>query len=212
MISKFFNTHRGEVCVIIGNGPSLKHVPNSWLEKYPTFGANRIYRKYTPTFYVCTNPLVIQQNKREIEKLECTKFIREGMIHPEYAHQLKLEGVKRFSYVPYSFLYEGYTVTFVSLQLAYYFGFTTALLVGIDHSYIFKGKPNEKNYMAEDDPNHFDPGYFKGQLWNNPDLKQSEYSYELAKKAYEEDGRRIINLTRNTKLNIFEKDDFENWI
>lgn len=210
MISKFFNTHRGEVCVIIGNGPSLKHVPNSWLDKYPTFGANRIYRKYTPTFYVCTNPLVIQQNKKEIEKLECEKFIREGMLRD--VHDIKLEGVRRFSYVPYSFLYEGYTVTFVSLQLAYYFGFTTVLLVGIDHDYIFKGKPNEKSYMADDDPNHFDPGYFRGQYWNNPDLARSEESYKLALSAYQDDGRKIINLTHGTKLDVFEKDSFENWI
>lgn len=181
-----------------------------WLDRYITFGANRIYKKYTPTYYICTNPLVIKQNRDEIEMLPCKKFIREGMTNTGIP--LRIDSTKKFSYIPYQYVYEGYTVTFVSLQLAYYFGFTVVLLVGVDHEYKFDGKPNEQKLMSEDDPNHFDPEYFKGQLWNNPDLEQSEYSYGLAKKAYEEDGRRIINLTRDSKLDVFEKDNFENWI
>ena len=39
-----------ETAVIIANGPSLKNVPNEWLDKYPTFGANRVFLKYNPTY------------------------------------------------------------------------------------------------------------------------------------------------------------------
>lgn len=209
MISKFMNTHLGETCVVIGNGPSLKHVPNMWLDKYLTFGSNKIYLKYRPTYYVCTNPLVLKQNKPVIELLDCEKFCRAGFI--DSANPLNISPVKKFSTRPHDWVYEGYTVTFVSLQLAYYFGFSTVLLVGVDHRYEYDGKPNEKHLMSKDDPNHFHPDYFKGQEWHNPDLAQSEYSYNLAKAVYEKEHRRIINLTYNSALNVFEKDNIEKW-
>lgn len=209
MISKFFQSHLGETGVIIGNGLSLKHVPNMWLDKYPTFGTNKIYRKYIPTYYCCTNPLVLKQNKEVIEMLDCEKFTRTGFI--DSGNPLNINPTREFSYRPHEWVYEGYTVTFVCLQLAFYFGFTTVLLVGVDHNYKYDGKPNEKKLMTEDDPNHFDPDYFKGQEWHNPDLEKSEISYNLAKVAYDKEHRRIINLTQDTKLNVFDKDSIENW-
>lgn len=208
MISKFWNKF-DDTCVIIGNGKSLSNISNEWLCKYPTFGANRIYLKFIPDYFVCTNPLVIEQNKDDIEKLKCVKFIRQGYI--DKAIPLRLEPQKIFSYSPHISLYEGYTVTFVSLQLAYYFGFTTVLLVGVDHSYQYNGKENLENTLEGDDPNHFDVNYFKGQKWNNPDLRQSEISYTMAKEAYQKDGRRIINLTEGSKLEVFEKGNINDW-
>jgi hypothetical protein len=130
----------------------------------------------------------------------------------ESGHPLRISPIKQFSFKPHEYVYEGYTVTFVCMQLAYYFGFTIVLLVGMDHKYIFDGKPNEKKFMIEDDPNHFDPGYFRNQYWNNPDLNQSEASYKLAKTMFEKNGRKIINLTPETELDIFEKDDMEKWL
>jgi hypothetical protein len=209
MISKFLNNHWGQTCVIIGNGPSLRDVPNAFLDEYPTFGANKIYLKYIPTYYVAVNPLVISQNKSVIEMLPCEKFVREGMIMA--AHQLHISPVKEFSKEPHRYIYEGYTVTFVSLQLAYFFGFTTVLLVGVDHRYKFAGKPNEKNFMNTDDPNHFDASYFRGQDWNNPDLAQSEISYTMAKSVFEADNRKIINLTSGSDLKVFEFGDISDY-
>lgn len=209
MITKFLNTHLGETCVIIGNGPSLRHVSNLWLDKYPSFGTNKIFMKYTPTYYCCTNPLVLKQNKSAIEMLDCVKFARAGFIDDSYP--LNIDGRKEFSTHPYEWIYEGYTITFVALQLAYYMGFHRVLLVGVDHRYEYNGKPNQKNVYEGDDKNHFHPDYFKGQEWHNPDLVQSEYSYNLAKVVYENEHRKIINLTYNTALDVFDKDSIDNW-
>ncbi len=209
MISKFLNTHLGETCVIIGNGPSLKHVPNMWLDKYPSFGTNKIYLKYIPSYYCCTNPLVLKQNKSAIEMLDCDKFTRLGIIDSGY--HLNIDSRKEFSYHPDKYVYEGYTITFVALQLAYYFGFTNVLLVGVDHKYEYNGKPNEKHVMDKDDPNHFHPDYFKGQEWNNPDLFQSEISYTMAEIAYTKVHRKIINLTQDSELNVFQKGNIDEW-
>lgn len=209
MIQKYQDIHKGKTCLVIGNGPSLKDIPNSFLNKYPSFGSNRIYLKYVPTYYVAVNPLVIEQNKKEIEALDCVKFIRQGMMVS--GEQLVSAPYKGFSKSPHKWIYEGYTVTYVSLQLAYFMGFKTVLLVGVDHRYTFDGGPNKENVMEGDDPNHFDPNYFKGQAWNNPDLIQSQFSYEMADMIYNADKRRIINLTKGTALDTFPKGNIEQW-
>ena len=208
------NKHKGETCIIIGNGPSLKPILDTnmdFLNKYPTFGSNRIYLRYIPTYFVCVNPLVIDQNREDIEILDCEKFIRGGML--KSGNQLECRHHhKAFSLHPDQWVYEGYTVTFVSMQLAYWMGFTTVLLVGMDHRYIYEGKPNLANKMTHQDPNHFDPDYFQGQWWNNPDLEQSELSYWMAEEQYRKDNRKIINLTAGTALDVFEKGDIKEWL
>ncbi len=143
--------------------------------------------------------------------LDCEKFVRAGYIDHR-ANPLNIIPAKKFSLTPHLWIYEGYTITFVALQLAYYFGFETVLLVGVDHRYQYNGKENQENLMSGDDPNHFDKNYFKGQRWNNPDLKRSEESYRLAKEAYENDGRKIINLTQDSALSVFQTDDINNWM
>jgi hypothetical protein len=209
MLGHFKNKFTDQTCLIIGNGPSLRNIPDYFLDKYTTFGSNKIFMRYTPTFYTAVNKLVIEQNRTPITRLKSEKFLPRGTGIP--CHELSITRVKKFCYDVVNEIYEGYTVTFVSLQLAYFMGFTTVGLVGVDHKYKFDGKPNEVHLMSKDDPNHFDSEYFKGQLWNNPDLMQSEASYTMAEIAYTEHGRKIINLTEGTELNVFEKGDIKEW-
>ena len=106
-------------------------------------------------------------------------------------------------------LWEGATVTYVALQLAYYMGFQTAYLIGVDHSFTTKGKPNTTIVSQGDDPNHFNPGYFgKGFRWQLPDLDTSEQAYAMARQAYEADGRKVIDATVGGKLTVFPKVDY----
>ena len=205
----FKNRHAGQTCTVIGNGPSLKDVPDTFLDKYPTFGANRIYLRYEPTYFVAVNPLAIEQNKSEIANLECEKFLP-GQFGIE-CHNLVSLSRKEFSLEPEEWIYEGHTVTFVSMQLAYYMGFETVLLVGVDHRYEYHGNPNEQRLMDGDDPNHFDPRYFKGQQWHNPDLERSRQAYQMADNAYRKDGRSIVNLTEGTALDVFKKGNINDY-
>lgn len=205
-MSQYKDMHKGETCIIIGNGPSLHDVCNSFLKSYPTFGSNRIFLKFVPTYYVCVNQLVLDQNKSIIDLLSCDKFLKGVNLKSVYRRD--------FSFEPDKWIYEGYTVTYVCMQLAYWMGFTTVLLVGVDHHYNYEGKPNEVNMIAvgEKDDSHFSPEYFSGMFFHNPDLEQSEISYAMAKKVFEKDGRKIINLTCNSRLTIFEKDELRNWM
>jgi len=62
-LAQYKDKHRGQRCVIIGNGPSLNKMDLSFLKNEITFGMNRIYLlfdkwDFTPTYYVSVNPLV----------------------------------------------------------------------------------------------------------------------------------------------------------
>lgn len=203
-----------KTCIVIGNGPSLRNISVEWLKEYPTLGSNRIYLKFTPTYYVCVNPLVLSQFHNEIEEVMSEKYLSETALEiidcpAMFLHSIPL---KVFSYEPLRYIYEGYTVTYVALQLAFWMGFEQVLLVGVDHRYMFDGQPNQQGLMTKDDPNHFDPTYFKGAIWNNPDLKESEFAYNLALTAFSDNGRRILNLTPDTALDVFEKGDIKEWM
>jgi hypothetical protein len=94
----------------------------------------------------------------------------------------------------------------VCLQLAYYFGFSEVILIGVDHNFVTQGKPNTTVVSEGDDPNHFNPTYFgKGFRWQLPDLETSEMAYRKAKQVFEDDGRRILDATVGGKLTVFQK-------
>lgn len=205
--------HRGETGLIIGNGPSLRDVPLEFLNKYPSFGTNRIYLKdgFTPTYYCSVNPLVISQFAEDIAKIDAPKFLPASYCFDDTCLPLNSSGMVLFSQDASAWIYEGHTVTYVCMQIAYYMGFRDILLVGVDHSFKYEGAPNQENVLEGNDPNHFHPDYFKGRSWNNPDLVRSEHAYKLARAMYEAHQRRIINLTPGTKETVFEKGSINEW-
>lgn len=214
-MDRYEGIHNGETCLIIGNGPSLKNVPLDFLKRYPSFGTNRIYlmEGFEPTYYVSVNPLVIEQSIEEIKRLSSIKFLPDRYAYLAKALPLVSHHTPCFSMNPRAYIYEGYTVTYACLQLAYYMDFDTVLLVGVDHRFTYHGSPNQELVADSPDINHFHADYFsKGVKWNAPDLERSEESYRMAKEVYERDGKRIINLTEGTALEIFEKDEVKNWL
>jgi hypothetical protein len=106
-------------------------------------------------------------------------------------------------------VFEGSTVTFVALQIAFHLGFQDVILVGVDHSFTSQGEPNAAVVSDGADLNHFSPAYFgKGFRWQLPDLAASERAYRLAHRAYESAGRRVMDATIGGKLEVFPKVDF----
>lgn len=103
-------------------------------------------------------------------------------------------------------VYQGGTVTYVALQLAFHMGFSRVALVGCDHSFATKGPSNKTIVATGADQSHFDPNYFAdGTKWQLPDLFASEVSYNMAKAMYEEYGRSLVNCTEGGKLDIFDR-------
>ena len=202
-------------CLIIGNGPSLKDIPVEFLQSYPSFGSNRIYLLdgFTPTYYAATNPLIVEQFSDEINVLDCMKFVGESQRHlVPGAFPLHMTSRLSFSHHRDEPIYEGYTVTYVLLQLAYWMGYQQVGLIGVDHRYKYTGSPNQvKEMTQENDVNHFAPGYFAGYKRHNPDLAKSENSYNLARREYMAAGRRIVNLTPGSALTVFDREDWQSW-
>lgn len=213
--------HRGERCFIIGNGPSLKQTDLSRLSKEYSIGMNRFYLAYpelgfTNTYYLSINDLVIEQCAADIRDLPLPVFVswraRKWLPPAENIYYLftTYTGPK-FATSIASRLWEGATVTYTALQLAYYLGFQQVILIGVDHNFVTKGKPNTTVISNGDDPNHFDPRYFgKGFRWQLPDLETSERAYTLAHQAYQRAGREVLDATINGKLRIFPRVAYDN--
>jgi hypothetical protein len=199
-------------CIIICNGKSLNNVPREFLKLFPTFGTNRIYMLdggFTPTYYVCVNENVLSQYQDDIEKLECIKFLPMKWCKTDYDHAISFTDEHIFSRdCDEKPVWQGHTVTYVCLQLAYRMRFRTVFLVGLDHSYEFQGKPDQVLISEGKDQNHFDPDYFAdGAKWQAPNLEMSEKAYQMAEDVFRSENKRIINLTPGSKLDVFEKGD-----
>lgn len=222
MIQEYKGIHAGERCFIVANGPSLKKTDLELLSDEITIGMNRIYlnfdsSNFRPTYYISVNELVLSQFSNDISQLGMPKFINYyqrrlfGEPSPDLIYLKSKIVLKDFFQEdltqPVVF---GATVTFAALQLAFYMGFEKVLLIGLDHNYKEKGVPNETEKREyEQDDSHFHPQYFpKGVKWQLPDLMRSEIEFELARKAYEEAGREIIDATIGGKCNIFRKVDY----
>jgi glycosyltransferase involved in cell wall biosynthesis len=217
-LAQYKNKHRGQRCVIIGNGPSLNKMDLSFLKNEITFGMNRIYLlfdkwDFRPTYFISVNPLVIEQSVEEIKAITAPKFLAlEGLPFIGTAREnifiQRRPGGAHFSDDPRN----GYwwpTVTYAAMQLAYFMGFSEVILIGVDHYFKTKGDANKEIVSDGVDENHFHPDYFgKGIRWNLPDLERSETAYRLAKQAFEADGRRIIDATVDGHLTIYPKTDY----
>ena len=59
------------------------------------------------------------------------------------------------------------------------------------------------------DSNHFDPSYYSGHTWDNPDLANTERFYTMACNAFEADGRLILESTVGVACQVFEKSRLE---
>ena len=223
--------HRGQRGFIIGNGPSLRQTDLTKLRGEYTFGMNRIYilfpeLGFTTTYFLSINDLVIEQCAGEIMALPMPKFLTWRSHRFFKSHQPSAISHQPSSFIPPTFLYttytgpkfarnaagrlwEGATVTYVALQLAFHMGFERVILIGVDHSFVSKGEANKTITSQGDDPNHFAPNYFgKGFRWQLPDLDTSERAYRMAKVAYEADGRQVLDATVNGKLTVFPKVDY----
>lgn len=219
-LAKFKNIHSGEDCFIIGNGPSLNKMNLSLLNDYYTFGLNKIYmifekNPFILTYHIAVNSLVIDQIKENIKLIECPSFLanyaaRKSKIKSSNIYYLGDSGTSDFFYKDIQKgIVQGWTVTYVAMQIAYYMGFKRVFLIGVDHNFVQSGSANEMQSMKGNDPNHFDPNYFKGQSWHLADLERSELSYLIAQHIYKLDNRIIYDATLNGKLEIFDKIDFE---
>lgn len=210
------NKYKGEKAVILCNGPSLNDIDLSSLQGVFTFGLNKINlifedTEFRPSCIVSVNPLVLEQNFDFFSSTNIPLFL------DRYSNDLGLPEKNNISLLdscdfPYFSrdcsvsIFQGYTVTYVALQLAYHMGFKEVCLVGCDHNFYKDGIPNKTYNNSTDDISHFSKNYFaNGQEWQYPDLLQSEIYYQKAKYVFDNDSRKIVNASTKTNLKTFER-------
>jgi hypothetical protein len=221
-LSKLKDRHRGDRCFIIGNGPSLSLQDLARLKNEVTFAANKIYlvfdqTEWRPTYFVLEDDHVILQHHLEICRLKgFTKLVknqwkhlfrydRNAIFYPW--RYLEAQDFPKFSENSLRVSYCGHMVTYISLQLAYFMGFTRVYLIGVDFNYslVYQGQ-HTIEHSSQHTQDHFIRDYFKpGETRYLPVLDRAEQAMVCAKKVYEAHGRKVFNATRGGKLEIFDR-------
>ena len=229
--------HQGEMCFVIGNGPSLRPEDlnqlsdNGWV----CFGTNRIYHIYDqthwrPTYYVS---LDVNGLETEIERIKHSgsyeKFInfkgrKFGRDPEDNIHYVFTYG--RFKTNPYELesntlsedasnhISKVATVTVNAIELAIYMGFKEIYLLGVDNNYARKRSKDGKIYS---DPS-IKSSYFagmkdgNGKLGDGISVQTVDYmdaSYDMCKTFADKMGVKIINVTRGGRLETFDRQNFD---
>jgi hypothetical protein len=214
-LQRLKDVHRREKAVILCNGPSLLRSDLSLLQGTYSFGLNKINllfatSDYRPSCIIAVNPLVIEQNAAFYRSTRIPLFLDSGgkgkIGTAEHIVYLNSTAHRYFAKDCSMSLYQGATVTFVALQIAFHMGFEKVALIGADHSFQTKGPAHKTVISDERDDSHFDPNYFAGGLkWQLPDLFESEVSYTMAKNMFEAHDRAIYNCTEGGQLEIFPR-------
>jgi hypothetical protein len=220
-MAKFHNIHKDETGVIIGNGLSLNKTPLAMLnEKYATFGSNKIYRlPFTPDYYSIVDKEMMDTCLPLPKKFTPKALFLRAEAQVKNNNPIYPIVAGGFSRNIDNFVILGGTVTYVLLQIAYYMGFTKLLLVGVDHNYPHAGtvEPGAQFVAGKDDPDHFKcsdglPYFETGKKYNSPETERVEQYYKWADEFFKLEGRKIINLTPDSKTNAFEKDTWNNYL
>lgn len=225
-IRRLKNKYKNKKVVIICNGPSLRKVDFDSLKNKEDiffFGLNKINlmfedTEFRPDAIAASNHFVIEQNKEFFDNTNIQLFINSDKC--SVVKNRSNVAYLNYSSIPRKFakdcsmsLFQGHTVTYTAMQLAYHMGFSEVALIGCDHHFETKGPSNKTVKAGDTDPNHFHPKYFAdGVKWDLPDLLGSEYHYDLADKMFKQDGRKIYNCTEGGKLEVFERMDLEKFI
>ncbi|NJN59864.1 MAG: DUF115 domain-containing protein [Leptolyngbyaceae cyanobacterium SL_5_9] len=222
------NKYVGQRAFIIGNGPSLRETDLSKLKHEITIASNGIFLlfdeiDFRPTFYTVEDRLVAEDRASVINTLTgITKIFPQDLAYclKGDRHTLYINFLRQYPKFPQfsaefeEYVYWGGTVTYLSLQLAYYLGIREVYLVGVDHSYKPKAEVDEQqgNVITShsNDVNHFHPDYFgPGYRWHDPKVERMEQSYKEAKSFYEANGGTVYNATIGGQLEVFPRVRYE---
>jgi len=217
------NRFSGQKAVILCNGPSLLKSDLSLLDGTFCFGLNKINllferSSFRPQCVVAVNPFVIEQNAEFYNETSLPLFLdawalRHGFVKPKENISFLHSSSGTFARDCSVSIFQGYTVTYVAMQLAFHMGFRELALIGADHNFATNGPANKTVMSGDVDKSHFDPRYFAGGVkWQLPDLLESEVSYARAKKIFEAFGGKIVNSTLGGQLEIFERQSLHTFL
>lgn len=227
-MAKIHNSHPGEMCFVIGNGPSLTAEDLTTLHEndVDTFAVNRIFKifpqtPWRPTYYVSTDAVMIRDTLSDVEAIPSEKFIP---LQNKYYLGIKVRGAHYFfrNDLRDNDQPEGFgldcteqvnmrgTVTIACIQLAIHMGYRKICLLGIDHNF---DKVITENGEVVIDPgvkNYFCDGY-DDDVANEVqhDLGNTTRAYMDVRRFCDAHGITVLNASRQTKLQVFDRVDFD---
>lgn len=218
--------HKGKRAFLIGNGPSLRIEDLEKLENEITFASNKIFLAFDqtvwrPTYYTAADHIVAQNNRKIINSLKLKKIFASSVWN--YFKQQKdvifvnpptREGEESWDLV--KGVRAGYSVINFDLKLAFWMGIREVYVIGVDFHFedksIRTGKFEQGNQViiSVGEQNHFHPDYRKaGETWTIPRLDKQRGEFLKARQMYEAAGGKIYNASRRTRLDAWEKVDFD---
>lgn len=228
-MAKLRNSHLGESCFIIGNGPSLTVEDLEILHSngIDTFAVNRIYQIFPktfwrPTYYVNTDAVMIRDKLDEVNQIPAKiKFIP---LQNKYYLDIKVKGATHFfrNDLREKDQPEGFsldcteqvntrgTVTIVCMQLAMHLGYKNIYLLGIDHNFDKIITENGEVIIDPSVKNYFIEGYDDDVSKEvKHDLGTTTKAYYDVRQFIDKNDVHIYNASRQTKLDAFERVTFE---
>lgn len=212
-LKDFHNKHSGGTCLLVGNGKNLSLTPPELFD-YPSFGMNTIhlYEGWRPTYYTTVDSRVMREFGEAVYErfADIPKFIptpnldkwqgenfyrfyhRPGALWPDSQAKLWPSGLLTEHGITYA------NIMHIAMQLAYYMGFTTLLMIGVEH----------KEHKAQD---HFwgcDHG-----MKAAPDTTEWLKGYKILADGMKAQGVKIINISEETGVStdILSRDKWSNW-
>jgi glycosyltransferase involved in cell wall biosynthesis len=217
-LNSFKDKHRGQRCVIIANGGSLKEMDLSFLKSEISIGLDQIdirinHEDFSPDYYICLNPLLIDRRPNKILQMPSTKFLDIEFLNfvedPADFISLCKKDRLMFTRDAREALGDCPTSVFAALQLAYFMGFDEVILIGNDHNLVGDNIISQQAESPTDVNVIFAVDHFGEDPRNSlTDLQKVTVAYQIAKKNFEDDDRRIVDATLGSKLAIFPKVDY----
>lgn len=233
-VKKLKDSHIGDNCFIIGNGPSLTVEDLNRIKSQVSFSSNRINllldkTDWQPYYYCFTDSLIASKFFDEVYNMpkkhmfvvvsntsysSLKKHLGRGCIFLRSYYELEKNGLPKFSNDVSKKLIQHGTVTYANIQLALYMGFKNIYLIGVDHNYgISKQKDGSinlnKDLIGKD---HFDKSYYNSVEHKKEvpvNIYEMTEAYLSAKKNCDERGVKIFNATRGGKLEVFPRVNFD---
>ena len=219
-IKKLHGKYKGERCFIIGTGPSLNKTNFLPIKNEILFGVNTLYNGLKKFDIDCkywgvSDSNVFDKNYEALLNLDTTLFLadyagreflrkkgvylKNAKIEPLVLRTLGRMNVwNKFSRDMTKGIFSAGNVVIMCIQIAYYMGFKEVYLVGCDCSW------DKTIHFHSGDSNVKDLRKRSVAVWSN-----IFSSYELCKKVFEEDGRKIYNATVGGKLEVFERKNLD---
>lgn len=209
--------------LVVGNGPSLRAADLTALRALPAVASNKInllfdQTPWRPSLYSMADPLLAYKLPRaHYDTFLCTLtsddvyyLTRAARKLPflthtlDYAYEALESGNLDVS--PLHGFWTAMTITIPNIQLAMWAGAKRIYLIGCDHYYKEPPAGDRTVKVLHEGQNHFHPDYRKpGEIVNAAPIDKMNEGYTVMRRFAEAAGVQIINASRVTHLDAFER-------